>query len=343
MSATGTPFIPPTAEQVQTHLEQHPVNPPSPWLAWGPMIVIGLAVFTAVVMPVLVLVPCAMLIGLMITSQTRAGQLRRLEQRLNRAGELAVCRHLPEALRLSWRLLADATAYPPLHQRTQLMIGQILDHVQAYDAALVIYDDVIDRMGQSSASPTANHQNGLADRAGKMSPGKRNRNMVAAVGFTPASGLMVLRFQLQRALALLRSHRLVDADDRIRRLRGEVESVASQPGGAMLAGAYRVLQLMQAVVTNHADDAIELCDDLEKMLRPLGVEAGLGYGLAARAYQVRGGREGSASESWQQAQYWWTNATMLLPAEELVNRLPELQETADALAAAPTFSEVLHG
>jgi len=123
--------------------------------------------------------------------------------------------------------------------------------------------------------------------------------------------------RVQRANLVLLSDRLAEGDEALRRLRGRVETLAGTPAFA----AYRMAQLVQHVRTHHFGDAVALAGDLRLDLQPLGVDAGYGHGLMALCYQSRA-EAGDADR--EQAQRWWSSATLLLPPGELASRFPEL-------------------
>lgn len=146
----------------------------------------------------------------------------------------------------------------------------------------------------------------------------------------PEQHVGATQLRVQRTIAQLSDDRLADADDAIRRLRGMADMLQDP---AVTAGL-QFAELFQQIRTHHYLDAIGRSDTLVDRLRPLGVEAGLGYGLMALAYwQLKRRTEDDAPYE-AAAQTWWSRATLLLPVERLVERYPELQPVADALPAS---------
>ena len=135
------------------------------------------------------LIGCVMIGALMGLTHWRLRRLRRLEARIVDAQELAMLRHHFPAFLLAWELMPAASAAPMLHGRLVAFIALCLDHLQAYDAAIVGYDHLIGHLPQDH-------------------PGS-------------------VQLQIQRAVAQLQTDRLTDADDAIRRLRGSAETMRS--------------------------------------------------------------------------------------------------------------------
>ncbi len=286
-------FIPPTDDQVRSHLDRHAPRPPSRFEAWLPVIVLAsiLAAAFALGGTLGVLLPWVMLAGLLLHQGRRQRAIRDAEQKLTQAYELTVLRRPEPCVRLIWRLLPRLSAAPPLHARAVAMLAHNLDQLKAYDSALVAYDRVIDHL--PSAHPWS------------------------------------IQLRIQRALAHLANHQLTLADEALRRLRTMSEQITD----AATQAALLLAQLVQGAYTNHWEDAVSQSTDLVEKLRPLGVDAAIGHGLAALAHQQLSLRTQDAALM-RQAQHWWRLATTLLPPEELVRRLPQLRAAADALPAA---------
>jgi hypothetical protein len=134
--------------------------------------------------------------------------------------------------------------------------------------------------------------------------------------------------QLARAMAMLRSDHLFDADRAIAELRrearrvepSEADAAQSRPeaGSAGLA----MIEIYRDVKTGHPAEAIEqFSASLEVLRRQLGHRVGDAYALAARAYDLMG-QTASAQQAYE-------NATFLSPLEELHRRYPEVQSLAE--------------
>jgi len=240
-SKRDQPFTPPSADQVQRHLDRHPPRGPSRLSTWLPLAALGAAAamtfmtneYTAGLLPWLLLG------GVIFFMGYRVSAMRNLEQRVARVQELTILRHLPQSLRLAWRLLPDLSTIPELHGRTVALIADNLDRLGCHDAAIVAYDYLIERLPPNQ-------------------PGS-------------------VHLRIHRTMVQLSNEQLTDADDSLRRLRAAVDEM---PGTPVSAG-YRLAQLIQRVQTNHFDEAVNESDNLLEELRPLGIEAGYGHALMA--------------------------------------------------------------
>jgi len=131
----------------------------------------------------------------------------------------------------------------------------------------------------------------------------------------------------QRAMGLLREDRLADADSELRALqRADVDGLTMS--------IVKLGLLMQRVKTHHDADALAeaASDDPHQTFAPIGTEAAYGYGMLALASH--------RTQQPDQAQRWWHDATMLLPAEHLIDAMPEFAPLA-ALDAAPGLTAVI--
>ena len=168
----------------------------------------------------------------------------------------------------------------------------------------------------------------------------------------PAEHPGAMLLMIQRAMAQLAVDRLTDADEALRRLR-HLEQLP--PNG--MSAAYRLAALCQIVRTQHFADAAELEEHLVERLRPLGVEAGYGYGLMALARWRANDAANQASPTDLSgagpvpgagaglpgvpgAAEWWRRATLLLPVEALVRKFADLAPVAQALAPSAPLPHV---
>lgn len=114
--------------------------------------------------------------------------------------------------------------------------------------------------------------------------------------------------KLSRAMAMLRLDHLVDADQAISELRrmGEGES-----------GSLSLIEIYRDVKTGHPEEAVDLFSKrLTSMRQQLGHRVGDAYALAGKAMRMLGRLD--------DARRFWTDATILISAEELIRRYPEL-------------------
>ncbi|MFA9479926.1 hypothetical protein ACERK3_16705 [Phycisphaerales bacterium AB-hyl4] len=280
-------FTPPTTEQVETLLDEHPLRSPSPLAAWGPLI--GLVALLVVVLVIGgiwgVILPWLGLGVLLGYLMLRMRRVRQVEQRVTRAQELAMLRHHQQALAMGWRLLPKSNTSPATYLRTMTLIGHCLEELKVYEGAIACFDRLLDVLPQEH--PGAVH------------------------------------LRIHRAIAALGCERLLDADDGLSRLRGTMGQYPQSP----LSALYRLADLIQAVRTGHYADPLREADTLLAELRPLGVEAGYGHGLMAVCYhhaRPDASDEHGRSRQREQSAMWWQRATTLLPSEALVARFPEL-------------------
>ena len=291
MDAESTTPPLPSEQQVIEYLQDHPVRIASRLIAFLPLaVLIGvLLVALTVQHPLASVLPWLALAGVLISAQVRVRRMRQRQNRLQTVQELSLQRRHRQALDAAWRLLPATTGSPQMHSHVVAMIAHSLDQLKAYDAAIVAYSGLIDRLPQQH-------------------PG-------------------CVHLQIQRAMAQLQADHLADADDTLRRLRNSIETFAD----TVVSAGYRLARLIQQVRTNHFADAVDQAPTLLDELRPLGIEAGYGHALMALSY-LR-----TEDDPAPQAQLWWSRATLLMPADTLVNRFAELNSLwqADTLAESP--------
>jgi len=141
--------------------------------------------------PLSALLMFAALLWLIGHTSFRTRRLLSLQARVRRTQEIAMLRRYPKALRQGWRTLPKVTPLPQLHGQTIAMMSHCLDTLGQYDAAIVGYDYLLD----------------------KLPPGQ------------PAA----IHIGVSRAAAALGAERLSDADDALRRLRGPIEPFENTP------------------------------------------------------------------------------------------------------------------
>ena len=295
------PFQPPSAEQVQTHLAAHEPRPASPWVLWGPLLGIGVAIVLAFVVggTAALLLPwlgLGVVFGYLVW---RVRRLRGLERQLGAAQEWAMLRQHRPAAAQAWRLVSAVTTQPGMYVRCVALLAHALDQLKAYEAALAAYDALIDKLPEEH-------------------PGS-------------------VHLRLHRAIAALMAEHLADADDALRRLAGQVPTgdgaghgerdggEGAGGGGAGVLATYRLAELIQRVRTHHFDDAAAASDKALEELRPLGISAGFGHGLLALSWR-RARDMGDEARRAERSATWWRRATLLVPAAALVERFPELAE-----------------
>lgn len=246
-----SPFSPPTPEQVEHWIADHPLQPPSSWAAVLPLLVLGGALVLVLILPPPLswILPWLALGAVIVMAHTRGRRGRQLERRATNLHELAMLRHFAPALRRAWDLLPEVTTHPGMHSRIIAVVGHCLDQLRCYESAIAAYDHLA-----------------------RVLPDDHPANLQA---------------QVDRAMAQLAADHLSDADDALRRLRPRVER-AEAPG--LMAG-FTLAQLAQHVSTNHFADGIHLGEKLTETLRPLGVDAGYGHALLALCHHHTGSDE----------------------------------------------------
>ncbi len=329
-TTASTGFRPPTAQKVQELLAKHSLRPANRWANWAPILIVGGAMLISFRLPegLSLLVLMGAVVGVMVYVGQRVQRVRDLERRVGQVQELALMRQYPDALRQAWRLFPDLATVAELHHRLAATMAQCLDHVRAHEAALVIHDYLLTRLPEAH----------------------------------PAT----VQLRVVHAVAKLSSDQLADGDDELRRLRAagvgqalEDEGHAAAQLSRVTRAGYRFALLLQNIQTNHFDDAIAMAPSLVGWLRPLGVEAGHGYGLMALAYHHLSSRAGTQPEASEAAEgadedrrsyaadlaeaarQWWSRATLLLPVDALVYRHPVLEDMSqDALIREATQMSV---
>lgn len=310
-------YRPPSSEQVDRYLAEHPPSAPSAVALHGPMValvglvVLGLLILQTGTGPIGLLLPWALAGGVMLAVRQRVRRTREVVERLARVQDLALRRSDRQALATLWELIPALTKLGPMYGRSITLMALCLTRVGAHDAAIAALDRLLDRLPKA-----------MSVRAPLL---------------------------LQRTLAAVHADRITDASETLRQLRGHTDQHAAP---STLQAMHRLAQLMLDARTGHALEALEDESTLRDTLRPLGTDAGFGYATAAHCHWQRvefhaqtvldAAQPTDALSPGQaqpyhrsQAQQWWSDATMLIPAEALVRRLPELRDMASSLDASP--------
>lgn len=137
------------------------------------------------------------------------------------------------------------------------------------------------------------------------------------LGRLPDGHPAALTLRLQKATAAFQADELSDGDAELRRVRGAIREDDPGPIGA----AYRATRLLQAVRTHHFAEATEMFEHPANSFRALGLEAGMAHGLLAYA-RLRTGDVGGSHRA-------WSDATCLVPAQELIRRYAPLREIVE--------------
>jgi len=120
--------------------------------------------------------------------------------------------------------------------------------------------------------------------------------------------------------ALLRTGQITDAVELVDRL-------TRQTLPDSLRAQVEVLALFREVMMGHPDLGAAKADERAELFRThLGTHAGYGYGLLAAAFH--------ALDQPERARMYWHKATLLIPAEQLVNRFGELRKIINRYPAA---------
>ncbi|MEM1212076.1 MAG: hypothetical protein AAGI68_07235 [Planctomycetota bacterium] len=304
---SGPAFTPPTAEQWAEHLRRHDLGRSTSGggssglglLSKLPVVllvgvgVLGLMLFVSGERGGLLVLLWVTLVGLMVWGAWRGRRMRGLEREIREMDDLGVLRDWAGALSIGWRLLPRVRGQPGAWAKVVAIMGRGLAEVGAWGASMVSVETLLGRL-------PAEHPAGAGLR-------------------------------LSRAVLALRLDRLGDADDdlrRVRRMLGEMDPINGgsdtlpfRPGEREgLAAGFAYAGLVQDVVTHHFAEGVERGDRLVERLRPMGMEAGYGYGLMALCHWKVGDADG--------ARRWWTRAVLLVPSKALVRRYAMLNEIA---------------
>ena len=141
-----------------------------------------------------------------------------------------------------------------------------------------------------------------------------------------------VQLQLQRTILQLFNDELSTADTNLRKLR----PIAMEHPDTPICAMYAYGSLLQQIQTFHYADAVaENKDKLVAQLRPLGIEAGHGYGLMAWSYYQLSLRSPDDLSLMEQAKNWWRKANLLLSSKVLIQRQPDLKQLVANLAYTP--------
>lgn len=222
-------FSPPSPDQLKAHLRRHPATGPSRLFAWLPILALAAAVVSMmwVESSWLQSLPWMILVAFLGFMVYRVHWARQLEAQVTSVQELTMLRRYPVAMRLAWRTLPKVTVAPILHGRIVAFMAHVLDHLRAYDAAIVAYDHLIDHL-----------------------PLKH-----------PGS----VQLRIHRAMAQLNNGQLSDADDGLRALRGAETPMRNPTTGATFRLAKLTQQVCTNHYAEAVNSAGKLVDDLRPL------------------------------------------------------------------------------
>lgn len=295
--AAEASFRPPTAEQMQQHIDAHPPRAASRWKRLLPLAPMGLGLGLYLVAPsgatALVLLGCVA--GAMAWSALLARASHRRRERLQQMHEHATLRRPDAALRIGWDLLPEVTESPLLYGSLLTTFGRCLSELQRDEAAMVCYDRLLE--SAPSNHPAAKH------------------------------------FACLRALAALFDDRLAEADDSLRRIRVEDEP----EGSPLRSTVSLVRLLQQAKTYRVDDIIADRDAMLERMrplgVEAGYAYALIAWAHEQRRRQPR--EQDDVHRLADQVRLWWERATTLLPAAAIARRLPETAELAADATPAP--------
>lgn len=167
--------------------------------------------------------------------------------------------------------------------------------------------------------------------------------LVDSEKLTGSSGAMV---KLSRAMVMLQSDHLYDADRAINELRRLIDrggaeqelqqmdpSIPQASPDETFVGALRLIELYRDVKTGHAQEAIEIFENyLPVMTRGLGHRVGDAYALVAAAYDHLGQTDRAAER--------FRDGTTLQGVSDLLNRYVELRSLVTRYPPMPVPSTV---
>lgn len=229
MTSSSRAFIPPGPEQVRGHLEHHGPVARDPWRAWLPLVLLAAAlVISATVEAVWAgALPWVAIGTLLVLTTSRARRAQRLARQLTQLQELVMLRHYVPALRLAWRSLPYMASIPAFHGRTVAFLSYGLDQVGAYDAAIVGYDYMIDRL--------------------------------------PPAQLGSQQMRIARSIAQLNNSQLADADLGLRSVRRQVAAGSVPPIQASLRFAALLQQVRTNHFVEAVEGADTLQEELQPL------------------------------------------------------------------------------
>ena len=137
-------FRPPSADQVTDYLTRHLATGPAKWVTWLPAMLLVAAVLLALTWsnPALTLLIWMILPGLFIAAMVRARSVKKIEQSLANVQEFTLRRNHSQALRVVWQLIPQLNTQPQMHAKAVALLAHNLQHVHAYDAAVVAFKEV---------------------------------------------------------------------------------------------------------------------------------------------------------------------------------------------------------
>jgi len=283
----------PTAEQVAAHATHFMPQAGPVWVTHAPLIVLVAAVLLAILIP-----PP---IGALLPWLALLGVLIHGSARL---------RGLRDLERVANAIAEQAMLrrYRPALRRAWLVLPRLVRHPSLHGRVVATMAHCLDDLGA--------HESAMA----------AYDHLLAGM---PDAGPATMHVRISRAIAALRTDHLADGDEALRRSRGAIGLYLGTPIG----GAFRMAQLVQDVRTHHYTDALEFAPTLVDDLRPLGIEAGFGYALMALCMSNARPADPAAAAQVEPPTRWWSRATTLLPAEQLVREFPELEPLARSVAA----------
>ncbi len=238
--------------------------------------------------------PTLVMLGVLAVSMTMAwhasAAVRAQQAQLNAAEHAVHHRQWSRAAELLTNLLAGPVRVPPTRLSALAQLSAVLSRYDRFDDAVAVHDELLD--------------------TGQLDPGT------------------LYQLRVARAVALLRSDRLVDADRAIGELRRQVSAVqeaadeiTKQIDGPDAtpprfdAAELTLVEMYRDAITGHPDEVIEAYEaKLPALRRHLGHRVADCHLLAAIAYDQR--------DRPDDAQQAWTCATLLAPWKELIRRYP---------------------
>lgn len=285
-------FHAPTAEQVTGHLDRHAVVAASPLQQWMPALVVGVLVMLA--------------LSFSSAGITLIVWLAMLGLFLNSYLRARAIRETDKQLARVQELTLERQHFEAMRLAWQV-IPQLRARPQQHLRAVALLAHNLEQVRAHDAAVIA--FTGVLDKL-------------------PDDHPAALQLRIEQTMALLASDQLTDADNQLRRLRNMLDRFKNSP----IQGGFHLASLYQQIRTNHFRDAADQQQDMMDKLRPLGIDAGLGYALLALAcYQSAAHADDPLIND---AQRWWDHATLLLPLATLVKRFPELHAIEQGPSAA---------
>ena len=330
---TSTSIALPSPQQVREYLQAFPASGPPGWVTWTPLALLLGAMMLAMshASAIAQLAPWAALAVLYFIVAARVKRMRLLEKKITLVQEMALTRRTRAAFDQAWSLLPALAISPELHSRAVAFIGHLLDQLKAYEAGIVAFDFLIDRLPTEHPASVqlrvhrAICQLACDHRADADDAIRRLRMLQEPLGASPVHAAY-------HFAVLMQCVRTRNYDDAVKR--GDTLIDALRPLGVEAGYGYALMALSCSALSKKQTPAFgdrpsrdrEGADrQTEGGCAVAGVLPSLANARGSDDAATRGVGEAAAAPTLaSQAATWWSHATLLLPPGELCERFAEL-------------------